>query len=254
MSERRNPSVNEVVDTIIAYAKDQTIGPLRGAGRWVLWGAIGAVLLGSGALLVLLGALRAIQTEWNGVGDNWSWSWVPYLIVLVLAIALLVVTLTRINRDHLARTDREDDHGHRYRHQHLERRPSGDAPRIPRRPSWRDRRSSTDPRHSWRRSWRGVGCRRIPARTSGGSSTDHLRRDSTGLTGAVALPSPRTLARTAVRRGVVRAEHGWRFLGWTVVIGRFVGRAVRRRPEKVTVQRLRRGQGLDVRTSRRRPA
>jgi hypothetical protein len=36
---------------------------------------------------------------------------VPYLIVLVLAIALLVVTLTRINRDHLARTDREDDHG-----------------------------------------------------------------------------------------------------------------------------------------------
>jgi peptidoglycan biosynthesis protein MviN/MurJ (putative lipid II flippase) len=111
MSERRNPSVNEVVDTIIAYAKDQTIGPVRGAGRWVLWGAIGAVLLGSGALLVLLGALRAIQTEWNAVGDNWSWSWVPYLIVLVLAIALLVVTLTRINRDHLARTDREDDHG-----------------------------------------------------------------------------------------------------------------------------------------------
>ena len=111
MSERDTPSVSEVIDAIIAYAKDQTIGPLRGAGRWILWGAIGAVLLGSGALLLLLGALRAIQTEWTGVGANWAWSWVPYLIVLLLTIALLVLTLTRINRDHLARTDREDGHG-----------------------------------------------------------------------------------------------------------------------------------------------
>lgn len=113
MSDRRNPSVSEVVDAVIAYAKDQTIGPLRGAGRWILWGAIGAVLLGSGALLMLLGALRAIQTEWAGVGDSWAWSWVPYLIVFALAIALLILTLTRINRDHLARTDQEDDRGHR---------------------------------------------------------------------------------------------------------------------------------------------
>ena len=111
MSERDTPSASEVIDAIIAYAKDQTLGPLRGAGRWILWGAIGAVLLGSGALLLLLGALRAIQTEWTGVGANWAWSWVPYLIVLLLAIALLVLTLTRINRDHLARTDREDGHG-----------------------------------------------------------------------------------------------------------------------------------------------
>lgn len=111
MSERDTPTVSEVVDAIIAYAKDQTLGPLRGAGRWILWGAIGAVLLGSGALLLLLGALRALQTEWTGVGANWAWSWVPYLIVLLLAIALLVLTLTRINRDHLARTDREDGHG-----------------------------------------------------------------------------------------------------------------------------------------------
>ena len=111
MSEQNTPSVSEVIDAIIAYAKDQTLGPLRGAGRWILWGAIGAVLLGSGALLLLLGALRAIQTEWTGVGANWAWSWVPYLIVLLLAIALLVLTLTRINRDHLARTDREDGHG-----------------------------------------------------------------------------------------------------------------------------------------------
>jgi len=112
MSERGTPSVNEVVDAVIAYAKDQTIGPLRGAGRWILWGAIGALLLGSGALLVILGVLRAVQTEWSGVGSNWTWSWVPYLIALVIAVALLILTLTRINRGHLARTDtdRKDRH------------------------------------------------------------------------------------------------------------------------------------------------
>ena len=41
MADKGTPSVNEVVDAVVAYAKDQTIGPLRGAGRWVLWGAVG---------------------------------------------------------------------------------------------------------------------------------------------------------------------------------------------------------------------
>ncbi|NBV73526.1 MAG: hypothetical protein EBR65_00930 [Actinobacteria bacterium] len=70
----------------------------------------------------------------------------------------------------------------------------------------------------------------------------------------MAIPTPRSLARTAVKRGVVRSQRGWRSVGWTVVVARVVARAVRRKPETVTVQRLRRGQGLDIRTSRRRSA
>ncbi|NBV03061.1 MAG: hypothetical protein EBS10_02585 [Acidimicrobiia bacterium] len=64
--------------------------------------------------------------------------------------------------------------------------------------------------------------------------------------------SPRALARSAVRRGVVRNERGWRVIGWVILVGRFVGRSVRRTPERLTVQRLRPGQGLDVRTRRNR--
>ncbi|MEK9938571.1 MAG: hypothetical protein VW552_07545 [Ilumatobacter sp.] len=50
----------------------------------------------------------------------------------------------------------------------------------------------------------------------------------------------------------MRNERGWRVIGWVILVGRFVGRSVRRTPERLTMQRLRPGQGLDVRTRRNR--
>ena len=95
-------AVSEVVDLLKEYAQQETIEPLRGAGRWLAMGAIGAFLVGLGLVIVLLGVLRLIQTEWVRAASG-SLSWLSYLIVLVLTILLLVVVLKRINKDSLNR-------------------------------------------------------------------------------------------------------------------------------------------------------
>ena len=93
-------SISEVVDLVKTYAKQETLGPLRGAGRWLAMGTAGAALLGLGLTLVLLGVLRLIQTEWDRAARG-SLSWLAYAIVLVVCVLLLVLTVSRISRDSL---------------------------------------------------------------------------------------------------------------------------------------------------------
>ena len=93
-------SIAGVVDLVKTYAKQETLGPLKGAGRWLAMGAAGAVLLGLGLTIVLLGVLRLIQAEWPRSATG-SLSWIPYLIVLVLCLLLLLLTVSHINRDTL---------------------------------------------------------------------------------------------------------------------------------------------------------
>ena len=101
LSLRRNkehtPSVSEVFEFVTDYAKQETIGPLRGAGRWLGFGVAAAILLGSGIALILLGLLRLLQTEWTRSATG-SLSWLAYLIVLVVGAAILAFTLSRIRK------------------------------------------------------------------------------------------------------------------------------------------------------------
>lgn len=105
-TRRETASVGEVVELVKTYAKQETLGPLKGAGRWIAIGAISALLLGLGLFLILLGLLRLIQTEFDGLATGGS-SWVPYLIVLVVTAALLALTLTRINKTFLSKEPQE---------------------------------------------------------------------------------------------------------------------------------------------------
>jgi hypothetical protein len=93
-------SIGGVVDLVTTYAKQETLGPLKGAGKWLAYGTAGAVLLGLGLAYVLLGVLRLIQTEWDRAASG-SLSWLAYFIVLVLCVGLLALTISRINRDSL---------------------------------------------------------------------------------------------------------------------------------------------------------
>jgi hypothetical protein len=81
----------DVWDLVVAYAKQETVEPLKGLGRWISAGAGGSFLIATGISLVLLAALRALQTE-TGTTFTGNWSWVPYLIVLAGAAAVLGVS------------------------------------------------------------------------------------------------------------------------------------------------------------------
>jgi uncharacterized integral membrane protein len=75
----------DVWELLVAYAKQETVEPLRGLGRWIGFGAGGSVLIATGISLLLLSVLRALQTE-TGTTFTGNWSWAPYVIVLVGAL------------------------------------------------------------------------------------------------------------------------------------------------------------------------
>ena len=93
-------SVGEVIDYLKAYAKQETLGPLKGAGSWLGYGFGAAAALGLGLVLMLVGLLRLLQTEWERSASG-NLSWLAYLIVLVVAAVLLLLTLSRIKKSTL---------------------------------------------------------------------------------------------------------------------------------------------------------
>jgi hypothetical protein len=93
-------TVGGVVELVKAYAMQETLGPLKGAGRWLAMGMIGAVLLGLGLSIMILGILRLIQTEWPRSASG-ALSWLAYLLVLLITVALAALSISRINRDRL---------------------------------------------------------------------------------------------------------------------------------------------------------
>jgi hypothetical protein len=103
---RERAGVSDVVDVVKEYARQETLGPLSGAGRWLALGSIGSVLLGLGSIFVLLGTLRLLQTETTAFDG--AWSFVPYLVVLAVAIGLTVATLARVKKATLGKEPRHD--------------------------------------------------------------------------------------------------------------------------------------------------
>ncbi len=93
-------SIGEVVEFVKTYARQETVGPLKGAGKWIAVGSAAALCLGIGLMLLMLGLLRLIQSEWEDVTDG-RLSWIPYLIVLVVTAGLLVLTISRISKTYL---------------------------------------------------------------------------------------------------------------------------------------------------------
>ena len=98
--QAEDASVGEVIDYLKAYAKQETLGPLKGAGSWLGYGFGAAVALGLGLVLMLVGLLRLLQTEWERSATG-NLSWLAYIIVLVVASVLLALTLMRIKKSTL---------------------------------------------------------------------------------------------------------------------------------------------------------
>ena len=80
----------ELVDLVVGYAKQETLDPLKGLGKNVAFGVVGAVLVGTGTLFLALSTLRALQTEIDTFDDNLTWA--PYGIVAGLLLIMAIVS------------------------------------------------------------------------------------------------------------------------------------------------------------------
>lgn len=88
---------NELKELVLAYVRQETLDPLKALGRFLGFGVAGALLVSIGALLLTLGALRAIQTE-AGVHLSGNLTWVPYFGAVILALAIAGLAASRIGK------------------------------------------------------------------------------------------------------------------------------------------------------------
>jgi hypothetical protein len=93
--------LNDVVEMVKTYARQETLGPLSGAGRWIAFGLAGSLLLGTAASLLVLGVLRLVQTEFGPTFSGRWMSLLPYVIALVICFAVIGLAASRIAKKSL---------------------------------------------------------------------------------------------------------------------------------------------------------
>jgi hypothetical protein len=89
----------ELVKMVRDYVKQETLDPLKGVGRWLAWGIVGAVALLFGAVTGLIGLLRLLQAEVFYQPNGFTWA--PYMIIVGVAVVMVWLSLTRIARPSL---------------------------------------------------------------------------------------------------------------------------------------------------------
>ena len=91
MADNPQETVRELRELVVAYAKQETLDPVKGLGRYAGWGIAGSILMGFGIVFVEIGALRLLQ-GWgaadHGHRFNGNMSWAPYAIVVAGSIII----------------------------------------------------------------------------------------------------------------------------------------------------------------------
>ncbi|MDQ2725946.1 MAG: hypothetical protein M3Y36_10695 [Actinomycetota bacterium] len=88
---------SEFKDLVVTYAKQETIDPLKVIVRFVIWGVLGALLLGLGVALMTLAILRLLQGE-LGAHLRGSLTWVPYVGGLLFVLVVAGLAVSRIGK------------------------------------------------------------------------------------------------------------------------------------------------------------
>jgi len=86
----------DLVSTLRDYAKQETLGPFQGLGRYLKYGILGAFCMALALMFLLLALLRGMQTI-DAFDGNWSA--MPYVITLAGAIVILVQAVLAVARD-----------------------------------------------------------------------------------------------------------------------------------------------------------
>jgi hypothetical protein len=105
----------DLLRLVLAYAKQEALDPVVGQAKALGRGLAGAALLATGTVLLALGFVRALQSEWGSGGTGPSgraaslaygsgsplsgdWSWVPYFGGAVFCLAIAVACALRLFR------------------------------------------------------------------------------------------------------------------------------------------------------------
>ena len=92
-------SFTEALDLVKAYARQETIAPLKNLKRFVGFGVAGGILIALGIFFFALSGLRYMQTHrFFGQHLTGNWSWLPYMIVFVFGLVIAVLFALRITK------------------------------------------------------------------------------------------------------------------------------------------------------------
>ena len=95
--ESLGTGVRELANMVVAYVRQETVDPIKDLGRFLAYG-LGAVIVGGlGLVLLMLGGLRALQTE-TGSTFTGHLSFVPYLFPFVVCLAVAGLALRGIGK------------------------------------------------------------------------------------------------------------------------------------------------------------
>lgn len=94
--------VTDVVESVKAYAVQETVGPARGAARWLAYGTLAALFMGTGVVFLGLATLRLSQDAGGAVLDG-AWSFVHYLVAAVVLSVTVAFALSRTSKKTLAK-------------------------------------------------------------------------------------------------------------------------------------------------------
>ena len=94
--------VTDVVESVKAYAVQETVGPARGAARWLAYGTLAALFMDTGVVFLGLAALRLSQDAGGNVLDG-AWSFVHYLVAAVVLSVTVALALSRTSKTSLAK-------------------------------------------------------------------------------------------------------------------------------------------------------
>jgi Putative Actinobacterial Holin-X, holin superfamily III len=88
---------SETLHLVIDYVKQETLEPLKGLGRFVLFGVAGSVALSAGLVILSVSFLRLLQTE-TGTTFAGHLSWVPYVICALVVVGVAALAVRAVSR------------------------------------------------------------------------------------------------------------------------------------------------------------
>jgi H+/Cl- antiporter ClcA len=89
--------LKELRDLVVAYAKQQTLDPLKALGRFVALGVAGGIFVGIGVVLLAVGTLRGFQSETQASLQG-HLSWLPYVIAFGFCVIVAALMIRRISK------------------------------------------------------------------------------------------------------------------------------------------------------------